>query len=36
MVEWARRGPRTALVDAVEVYEEEPEYLTGFEIRPSR
>jgi len=35
MVEWARHGPRTALVDTVEVYDEEPEYLTGFEIRPS-
>jgi acylphosphatase len=35
LVEWARHGPRTALVDGVDVYEEEPENLIGFEIRPS-
>jgi len=35
MVEWARQGPRTALVDGVEEFDEEPEDLTGFEIRPS-
>ena len=35
LVEWARRGPRTALVEAVDVYDEEPEQLAGFEIRPS-
>ncbi len=35
LVEWARRGPRTAIVDAVEVYEEDPEKLTDFVIRPS-
>ena len=35
LVEWARHGPRTALVDAVDVFEEEPEHLSGFEIRPS-
>ena len=35
MVEWARSGPPTALVDTVDAYEEEPERLTGFEIRPT-
>lgn len=35
MVDWARGGPLTARVDAVDVYEEEPESLTAFEIRPS-
>jgi len=35
MVEWARHGPRTALVESVEEFDEEPEELTGFEIRPS-
>lgn len=35
MVEWAKQGPRTALVDRVEEFDEEPENLTGFEIRPS-
>ena len=35
MVEWARHGPRTALVDSVEEFDEEPEHLSGFEIRPS-
>jgi acylphosphatase len=34
-VEWARHGPPTALVDAVDAYDEEPENLTGFEIRPT-
>jgi len=33
MVEWARSGPPTALVDTVDAYDEEPERLTGFEIR---
>lgn len=33
LVDWVRRGPRTAVVESVEVYEEEPEDLTGFEIR---
>src|SRR5262245_4461020 len=36
LVEWSRHGPRTALVDDVEVHDEEPEHLVGFEIRPSR
>jgi acylphosphatase len=35
MVEWARSGPPTALVDTVDAYDEEPERLTGFEIRPT-
>jgi len=33
LVAWANHGPPTALVEAVAVYEEEPERLTGFEIR---
>ena len=33
MVEWCRRGPRGADVDAVEETSEEPEGLTRFEIR---
>jgi acylphosphatase len=35
LLEWARRGPPTALVDTVDTYDEEPENLTGFEIRPT-
>jgi len=35
LVSWARRGPRTALVDRVDVFDEEVEHVTGFEIRPS-
>jgi len=35
LVEWARLGPPTALVDTVDTYDEEPESLTGFEIRPT-
>jgi len=35
MVEWAKHGPPTALVEAVDVYEEEPENLAHFEIRAS-
>ena len=35
MVEWASHGPRTAFVESVEEFDEEPEELTGFEIRPS-
>ena len=35
LVEWARLGPPTAFVDAVDTYDEEPESLTGFEIRPT-
>jgi acylphosphatase len=33
MVEFAREGPRSAEVAEVEVSEEEPEGLAGFEIR---
>jgi acylphosphatase len=32
MVEWCRRGPPGAAVERVEVEEEEPEGLAGFEI----
>jgi acylphosphatase len=35
LVEWARLGPPTALVDAVDTFDEDPENLTGFEIRPT-
>ena len=34
LVEWAGRGPRAAIVKTVDVYDEEPENLAGFEIRP--
>jgi len=33
LVEWAREGPRSAQVDHVEVREEEPSGLSGFEVR---
>jgi acylphosphatase len=33
MLEFCRRGPRWAQVDALEVTEEPPESLRGFEIR---
>ena len=33
LVAFARTGPRQAEVDSVDVSEEEPEGLTGFEIR---
>jgi len=35
VVDWANHGPRTALVDRVDVYDEEPDGLAGFEIRPT-
>lgn len=35
LVAWAKHGPRTALVDGADVYDEEPEGLSGFEIRPT-
>ncbi|MFG2092342.1 acylphosphatase [Streptomyces sp. NPDC048612] len=35
LVDWAHTGPPSATVDAVSVREEEPEGLTGFEIRPT-
>lgn len=33
LVEWSRRGPAEAEVGDVEVFEERPEGLTGFEVR---
>ncbi|MGW2370967.1 MULTISPECIES: acylphosphatase [Kitasatospora] len=33
MVEWTGQGPPLAIVDRVLVWEEQPEGLTGFEIR---
>jgi acylphosphatase len=33
LVAWAGRGPRHATVSAVEVHDETPEGLSGFEIR---
>ncbi|WP_328725369.1 acylphosphatase [Streptomyces sp. NBC_00259] len=33
LVRWARQGPPSADVRGVEVREEEPEGLTGFEVR---
>ncbi|MGW8557772.1 acylphosphatase [Streptomyces tubercidicus] len=35
LVDWAHEGPPLATVDSVSVREEEPEGLTGFEIRPT-
>lgn len=35
MVAWSHEGSPLAIVDRVEVVEEEPEGLTGFEIRPT-
>jgi acylphosphatase len=32
VVRWMREGPRSAYVDRLEVTEEEPEGLTGFEV----
>jgi len=36
MTEWCHEGPPRAAVEHVELVWEEPEGLTGFEIRPSR
>ena len=33
LVEYCREGPRAAEVSDVEVFEEEPEGLTGFDVR---
>ena len=33
LIEWCRRGPELAVVDEVEVSEEEPEGLDGFHVR---
>jgi acylphosphatase len=35
MLEWAEQGPPTAIVDSLDVFDEEPEALNGFEIRAS-
>lgn len=35
MVDWARTGPAYARVETVEVHEEPPEGLDGFELRSS-
>ena len=35
LIEWAKHGPRSAIVDGVDVHEEEFEHLVSFEIRPS-
>jgi acylphosphatase len=34
MAGWARKGPPAASVTALDVYEEPPEGLRGFEVRP--
>jgi hypothetical protein len=33
MVRWSHEGPRGAVVERVDVVEEEPEQLAGFRIR---
>jgi acylphosphatase len=33
LVSWMREGPRSAEVDRIEVNEEEPEGLRGFDVR---
>ena len=33
LVDWMREGPRGASVDRVEVNDEEPEGLSGFDVR---
>jgi acylphosphatase len=35
MVDWSHRGPAQARVDSVEVYDEDPEGITGFTITRS-
>ncbi|MEV5126573.1 acylphosphatase [Streptomyces decoyicus] len=35
MVDWAREGPPMATVNTASVHEEQPEGLTGFDIRPT-
>lgn len=35
LLEWASQGPAEAEVTGVEVFEEQPEQLAGFEVRPS-
>lgn len=34
MVEWCREGPRGARVTGVEVFDEHPEGMRGFAVRP--
>lgn len=36
LVDWAHEGPPTAGVEKAEVYEEQPEGLTEFEVRPTQ
>jgi acylphosphatase len=33
LVEWSRRGPRTAVVEDVRVHAEPPEGISGFQVR---
>ncbi|MFE6686346.1 acylphosphatase [Streptomyces sp. NPDC057743] len=35
MVDWAHQGPPAAEVTHVEIRDEEPERLSGFEVRPT-
>ena len=35
IVAWTRHGPELAMVDGVAVFEETPEGLSGFGIRPT-
>lgn len=35
LVDWACEGPATSIVKEASVHDEEPEGLTGFEIRPT-
>jgi acylphosphatase len=35
LVAWAHAGPPAARVEDVRVFEEQPQGLTGFEVRPS-
>ncbi|MEV4416098.1 acylphosphatase [Catellatospora sp. NPDC049609] len=35
LVAWTRQGPELAIVDDVEVFDETPEGLSGFDIRPT-
>ncbi|SCK23442.1 acylphosphatase [Streptomyces sp. WMMB 322] len=35
LVDWAREGPPTARVEKAEEFEEEPQGLTAFEVRPT-